>query len=128
MQYAIAGTCVYALSVGFSKLSILLFYLRLSPQQWFCNFVYGLIATVSCYSVIYVFLNIFPCRPVAAAWDLNIEESTCIDAWNAYYALSIFNILMDVATLMLPIPVVVALRMPPKQKVSLILLFATGIL
>ncbi|EMR66548.1 putative integral membrane protein [Eutypa lata UCREL1] len=126
--YAIAGTCTYALGVGFAKLSILLFYLRLSPQQWFCNFVYGLIGTVSCYSLIYVFLNIFPCRPVAAAWDLTIEQSKCIDPWNAYYALSILNILMDVATLVLPVPVVAALRMPIRQKISLILLFATGIL
>lgn len=90
--------------------------------------VYGLIGAVSCYSVIYVFFNIFPCRPVAAAWDLNIGESRCVDAWNAYYALSILNILMDVATLVLPVPVVVGLNISARHKVSLILLFATGIL
>ncbi|RYP63190.1 hypothetical protein DL769_007047 [Monosporascus sp. CRB-8-3] len=123
--YAIAGTCVYALSVGFAKLSILLFYLRLSPQRWFRILVYTLTAAVSCYSIIYLFLNIFPRRPIAAAWDLNIEASTCVDAWNAYRGISILNILMDVATLVLPIPVVAPLNMPKKQKISGCLLFAT---
>ncbi|KAK7754951.1 hypothetical protein SLS62_003035 [Diatrype stigma] len=101
--------------------------LPLSPQTWFRVMVYGLIGTVSCYSVIYVFFNVFPCRPVAAAWDLNIDEARCIDAWNAYYALSILNILMDAATLVLPVPVVIGLNISARQKVSLILLFATGI-
>ncbi|RYP69772.1 hypothetical protein DL771_005881 [Monosporascus sp. 5C6A] len=126
-QYAIAGTCVYALSVGFAKVSILLFYLRLSPQRWFHIVVYTLIGAVSCYSTVYLLLNIFPCRPIAAAWDRNIEKKTCLDAWKAYWALSIFNILMDVATLMLPIPVIAPLNMPKKQKISVCLLFATGI-
>lgn len=90
--------------------------------------VYGLIGAISCYSLIYVFLNIFPCQPVAAAWDLNVEQSKCIDAWKAYYALSILNIFMDVATLVLPVPVVLGLNISTRQKVSLVLLFATGIL
>ena len=85
-------------------------------------------AVVSSFSLVYILLNVFPCRPVAAAWDMNIEGSTCIDPWNAYWALSILNILMDLATLLLPIPVVVHLNIPTRQKVSLCMLFATGIL
>ena len=128
MQYAIAGTCLYALSVCFAKLSILIFYLRLSPQQWFRTLVFLLIGAVGSYTVVYIILNVFPCRPIAAAWNLDIEDAKCIDPWNAYWALSILNILMDVATLVLPIPVVVKLNIPIRQKVSLCFLFATGIL
>jgi hypothetical protein len=43
-------------------------------------------------------------------------------------ALSILNIIIDVFELLLPIPVVLPLQMPLKQKLSICLVFATGIL
>lgn len=110
----------------FSKLSILFFYLRLSPQAWFRWCTYALISASIIYSLAYVFLNIFPCQPIEAIWDFTIENATCLDPWSAYWALSILNIVMDVCTLLLPVPVVVPLQMEKRQKLSLLLLFATG--
>jgi hypothetical protein len=127
-QYNIISTGTYALSIMFSKLSILFFYLRLSPQSWFRWCTYVLISASIIYSLTYVFLNIFPCSPIEAAWDYSIRNSTCLDPWTAYWAISILNIVMDFCTLVLPIPVVLPLQMEKRQKISLILLFATGAL
>ncbi|KAI4599509.1 hypothetical protein KJ359_001952 [Pestalotiopsis sp. 9143b] len=128
MTYNIIGAGTYSISIMFSKLSILFFYLRLSPQVWFRWSIYILSSANIVYSLVYVFINIFPCNPIQAGWDFSIETSTCLDPWAAYWALSILNIIMDVATLLLPVPVILPLQMERRQKVSLILLFAAGAL
>jgi hypothetical protein len=43
-------------------------------------------------------------------------------------ALSILNIIIDVFELILPIPVVVPLQMSTRQKISILMVFATGAL
>jgi hypothetical protein len=45
-----------------------------------------------------------------------------------WYAFSVFNLLSDLACLGLPMPVLVKLKLPKKQKVSLIFVFALGTL
>ncbi|KAK7968012.1 Satratoxin biosynthesis SC1 cluster protein 4 [Apiospora aurea] len=71
--YAVIETCFYTLSVGFAKLSILCFYLQLSPEEWFRWSTVGLIGAVAVFSITYACVNLFPCQPVAASWNFNIE-------------------------------------------------------
>ncbi|KAF6836082.1 integral membrane protein [Colletotrichum musicola] len=114
--------------ISFSKLSVLFLYLRLSPQVWFRRVVYTLVGIVVCYSVVYVLINIFGCKPIEAGWDTTIpsNEASCVDKLTTYLTLSIANIIMDVLILLLPLPVVVPLQMGKRQKFSLILPFGTG--
>ncbi|KAF7536434.1 hypothetical protein G7054_g4577 [Neopestalotiopsis clavispora] len=126
--YNIISTGTYSLSIMFSKLSILFFYLRLSPARWFRWSTYILSLINIAYSLTYLFMNVVPCKPIAAAWDFSIATSTCLDPWASYWALSILNIVMDVCILVLPIPVILPLQMDRRQKTSLILLFAAGAL
>lgn len=43
-----------------------------------------------------------------------------------YMALSVLNIIIDVATLALPIPIIVGLQMPMRQKITICRIFGTG--
>ncbi|KAK8112340.1 Satratoxin biosynthesis SC1 cluster protein 4 [Apiospora kogelbergensis] len=124
--YAVIETCFYTLSVGFAKLSILCWYLQLSPEEWFRWSTMALIGAVAVFSVTYACVNLFPCQPVAASWNYNIENSTCLDTWGGYLALSILNIVIDVATLSIPIPILLPLQITVRQKISLIALFGAG--
>lgn len=118
---------MYATSLAFTKLSILLFYLRLSPHTWFRILVYILAVTVVVYATVYDLISIFGCRPLAASWDLRlISSATCMDQLTKYMALSILNIIIDVFTLVLPIPIIARLQMPRRQKISVCAIFATG--
>lgn len=119
-------TCFYTLSVGFAKLSILCWYLQLSPEEWFRWSTMALIGAVAVFSVTYACVNLFPCQPVAASWNYNIEGSQCLDTWGGYLALSILNIVIDVATLSIPIPILLPLQITVRQKISLIALFGAG--
>ncbi|KAF6842051.1 integral membrane protein [Colletotrichum plurivorum] len=99
------------------------------------NPLYTIVATilyalriVVCYSVVYVLINIFGCKPIEAGWDTTIPkaQASCVDKLTTYLTLSIANIIMDVLILLLPLPVVIPLQMGKRQKFSLILLFGTG--
>ncbi|KAK7963354.1 hypothetical protein PG988_010328 [Apiospora saccharicola] len=124
--YAVIETCFYTLSVGAAKLSILCFYLQLSPVEWFRWSTIGLMGAVTVFSITYACVNLFPCRPVAASWNDNITGAVCLDTWGGYLALSILNILIDVATLAIPIPILLPLQITVRQKISLIALFGAG--
>ncbi|KAK8113588.1 hypothetical protein PG984_014114 [Apiospora sp. TS-2023a] len=124
--YAVVETCFYTLSVGAAKLSILCFYLQLSPVEWFRWSTIGLMGAVTVFSITYACVNLFPCRPVAASWNDNITGAVCLDTWGGYLALSILNILIDVATLAIPIPILLPLQITVRQKISLIALFGAG--
>ena len=104
-QWTLATTCVYCLSITFSKLSILALYLRLSPKKYFRATVYALIGLTASYSVAYVFAMIFRCKPVAAGWDVSIVDPQCSNMLTVMMVLSIANIIMDIVILTLPIPV-----------------------
>ncbi|KAK8075604.1 hypothetical protein PG997_010267 [Apiospora hydei] len=126
LAYSTAATMTYSLSVIFSKLSILFLYLRLSPQRSFRFAVITLIVIVSAYALAYQVVSIFSCKPMKAAWDITITDATCVDKEAVYMGLSISNIIMDVIILLIPIHVVYPLQMSKRQKVSLVMLFATG--
>ncbi|KAJ8110395.1 hypothetical protein OPT61_g6750 [Boeremia exigua] len=126
-KWTLAGITLYATSLAFTKLSILLFYLRLSPHRWFRVLVWTLAVVVVVYVAVYNLISIFGCRPIAATWDLRLMESaTCMDQLTEYMALSILNIIIDVLTLVLPIPIIARLQMPRMQKISVCAIFATG--
>ena len=120
---------VYSLSLAFSKISILFLYLRLSTVRWFRILVWILLGIVVSYAVIYNFMSVFGCKPIAATWDLSLlATAKCFDQLTKYLALSILNIIIDVLELILPIPIVLPLQMSNKQKFSVCLVFATGVL
>lgn len=118
---------VYSLSVTAAKLSLLILYLRLSPDRWFRAVTMSLIGFASAYALAYLFLIIFSCSPVQASWDLSARTgATCINKNIVYLVLSATNIIMDIVCLVLPLKIIIPLQMAWRQKISLILLFATG--
>ncbi|KAK1544742.1 integral membrane protein [Colletotrichum paranaense] len=125
----IYGTCTtvtYSLSVVLSKLSLLFLYLQSSPDRSFRIIVKSLIGSVIAYSMAHQLLSIFGCRPIYASCDAEaLQTARCVDKETIYMILSIANIIMDVVILLLPLEIVIPLKMARRQKVSVILLFAT---
>ncbi|KAK2037309.1 integral membrane protein [Colletotrichum somersetense] len=118
---------IYSLSVTTAKLSLLFLYLRLSPERWFRIVTMAFISFATTYALIYLLLIIFSCRPIQASWDLSARAgATCVNKGVIYLALSGTNIVMDIVCLVLPLKIIIPLQMARRQKLSLILLFATG--
>ncbi|KAK3367556.1 hypothetical protein B0H63DRAFT_83670 [Podospora didyma] len=109
-----------------AKLALLLLYRRLAPQRWFQILVWSVMFVVVGSSVGIMFAAIFPCRPVSAAWDITIAEFTCINRVALYEATAILGAITDVMVLAVPIPIVVTLQIPRRQKIGLVALFSIG--
>lgn len=55
-----------------------------------------------------------------------MTEGSCVDRTAVYICTAALGIATDVILLVMPIPMIVRLQMPSRQKVGLILLFAVG--
>ncbi|RTE83003.1 hypothetical protein BHE90_002435 [Fusarium euwallaceae] len=117
---------IYQLCNGFIKLSLLSFYLHLSPQRWFRIAVWFTIGIVTAYTVIITFMMWFLCNPPRKAFDFKVEGGSCTDAAILYMATAVSNIVTDVILFVLPIPMVYNLHMPKIQKFGAIVVFAIG--
>lgn len=111
---------------GFTKLSLLTFYLHLSPQKWFRVAVWIGIAIVSLYTGCITTLMLFHCNPIRKAFDFGIVGGSCLDVGVLYMATAVSNIITDVMLFILPMPMIFNLRMKLAQKIGAALIFAIG--
>ncbi|CAJ0553323.1 Ff.00g118350.m01.CDS01 [Fusarium sp. VM40] len=124
-QTSIGATLTYAAAINLAKLSVLTFYLRISPDKWVRRAVHVLIALVCAYMLVYTMLAVFRCRPVVSGWDLTIEGE-CIPLSVLIIFLLVCSVTVDVFVLLLPIRIIQPLQIPYRQKIGLCVLFATG--
>ena len=68
------------------------------------------------------------CFPFAYLWDKSIIDGTCSNLPVAYVASSIINLLLDVVVIVLPMPVLWALRIPTSKKIAISAMFGIGIM
>jgi len=110
----------------FIKLSLLLFYLQISPDRGFRIAVYGLAMVVVGYSLASALVVVFSCSPVSKNWDITIRDGYCVNL-PAFYIVNLsLNSATDIAVLLLPIPLLWNLQMPLRQKMALAAIFMTG--
>lgn len=126
MQDVFLAAAIYTLCGSFAKVSLLIFYFRLSPQRWFKRAVWISLAIIAGYSIGIFFALVFACDPIAMSWDATITEGTCINRPSLYIATAAANIISDLILFALPIPIVVKLQIPRRQKVGLSFIFAVG--
>ncbi|KAK1701849.1 integral membrane protein [Colletotrichum lupini] len=117
---------VFMLCNGFTKLSLLTFYLHLSPQKWFRVAVWTGIAVVSLYTACITILMLFHCNPVRKAFDFTITGGKCLDVGILYMATAVSNIITDVMLFILPMPMIFSLRMKMASKIGAVIIFAIG--
>lgn len=109
-----------------AKLSLLLLYRRLAPQRWFQNTIWVVGFFVVGSSIAIMFATIFPCKPIESGWSM--VPGKCIDRPAVYRWTAILGAVTDFMVFLVPVPVVVSLHIPRKQKVGLICIFGIGIM
>lgn len=119
------AAAVFMLCNGCTKLSLLTFYLHLSPQRWFRNCVWVSIVIVSLYTIIITSLLFFFCTPPQKAFRFE-TEGKCMDVAILYMATAVSNVVTDLILFVLPIPMVYQLHMPVQQKIGAIVVFGIG--
>jgi hypothetical protein len=109
------------------KMSIALLYLRVfAPVTLTRNLIYGLIAIILIYGWTFVFLMIFQCHPISAAWGPRGPDSHCIDARSAFVASAVVSICIDLTLIIIVIPRVMGLNISKAQKFALMAVVNLG--
>ncbi|OAP56481.1 hypothetical protein AYL99_09660 [Fonsecaea erecta] len=121
-----ASIIVYNLGLFLVKDSILYQYLRFFVEPRYRLAAWALIIFVCLAGVTFILTSCFSCWPVAYYWDKSIKGGHCIDLMAFWFSFSGFNIITDLAVWVLPMPVLKSLRLPRRQKFSLIAVFALG--
>lgn len=125
MQFIISMT--YSYSIGFSKLSILLFYWRIFKQSAIRIPIQILLGLSVSWLLLRTFMVTFHCLPVQAYWDKSIEGAVCkINDSQFFFGTCLTHFALDVVILALPIIEVFKLRLRMGQKIAITALFVIG--
>ncbi|KAL2814581.1 hypothetical protein BJX63DRAFT_193130 [Aspergillus granulosus] len=125
---------LFSLACSLTKLSLL----------WFCKRLLGAgskglsspyniamiiaMVVVGLSSVLFILFSIFQCRPIHAYWDLEPQYSYhCLNDGAIVFSASVINIFTDVLVTILPMPLIWNLKLPTRQRVAVISIFALGI-
>ena len=87
-----------------------------------CWFMITILAIYGTWAVISAFLN---CVPVAKFWDDSIP-GFCLSKPGLWFSNASMHIATDVFILIIPIPALMSIDIPRKQKAALIGVFALG--
>lgn len=126
VQMKLVIPAIYTPCAGLAKVSLLLYYRRLSANPWFRRLVIATIIVVAGYSLGSFLALVFGCNPIAKNWDNTIAQGTCIDRDALYFVTGILNIATNGIMLALPIPAVLGIAMPTGQMVGLLAMFVIG--
>lgn len=107
-------------------MALLLIFRRISNARGHRLAIHLVMFVVLGYSTAFDLVLIFQCHPIARAWDVFIVTGSCVSRTAIYVAAASLNIATDLATLLLPIPIILKLKLPLLQKVGLCLMFAVG--
>jgi hypothetical protein len=135
-KYILAIECIFCVAAGLIKISILLFYRRLSSRvvskafRWTTWITIGFIIA---YTIALTLAPILGCQPISAFWDqvditkrLKGYKYHCFDEGADLFAAGVISSAQDLLTAILPTFLYWNLQISRRQKVALFGIFALG--
>jgi hypothetical protein len=125
-QWAYFGTMGYNLSLCLTKVSILLLYLRVLTHEYIRKVSRWTLAFVVVYNVWALGMYLTMCIPLQKMWRPELE-GYC-HPFEVWWVLTYLHIVTDFMIFLIPIPVVVTMTIPMRQKIGLLFVFTLGLL
>jgi len=119
---------LWALSLGFSKISILLLYKSVFAVPFVIWTARGAIVFIALWVLGTILAGCLICRPFPMNWDQTIPGGYCGDQVLSFTVTGVLNLLTDVMVLVLPLPYLARLQMRLYKKLVLIGVFSIGFL
>ncbi len=114
------------IGLGFTKSSILVFYMNIFSTKAFRIAAQIMLAIVVAWTVAFFFSNLFTCYPITPLVE-EFYHNHC-QKWSVsmWYASCFSDIIVDFMILCFPIPVVLRLHLPLKQRLAVLGMFLLG--
>ncbi|CAD6588525.1 MAG: hypothetical protein ASARMPREDX12_003359 [Alectoria sarmentosa] len=122
----LVGQLLWITAVTLIRASVVFLYIRIFYTRPFRIACYALLTVNLIYFTATVLACCLICRPFARNWDQSIH-GTCGDQKSLDLFIGVFNLLMDIATVALPMPILWRLQVPTGRKVALSGMFSMGL-
>lgn len=112
-----------------TKVSIILFYLRIFPEKKFRRVAWAVLTLCLAAMIAFVLSSVFECTPITRSWTGwdGEHEGHCTHINAQGWANAGVNIFFDLVTIALPLPQIFRLKMSPRQKAGILLMFGLGV-
>ena len=117
---------LYATALVSVKCSIIACLLRVFPNALFRKTMMGTALVTIAIFICSIFVGVFQCNPVFAAWQFTFQGARCISIVHFYYPASTINMLTDLILCSAPLPLLWKLQMPRSEKLGVCTLFGLG--
>ena len=112
----------------FVKISVLHLYTRIFSTRTLAYCAYTIGAITMAYWLSTVLTAFLICRPFAFNWDKVIAKGHCGNSSAYYLSTGIVNLFIDIAIVVLPLPLLWGLQMKTSRKLALTGIFSLGAL
>ncbi|TKX25240.1 hypothetical protein C1H76_2473 [Elsinoe australis] len=128
---AMVGKILFTLAATFTRISLILFFYRLVKDahlRWYRWLLHASIIWTVAVGITFIFLSVFICLPVKAYWTWPpIPTQKCIDEGLVTLIAGVINSVTDLLVTLLPVPLIMRLRLPVKQRLGVLVLLCLGI-
>jgi hypothetical protein len=132
LKYVFVCELLYVLTTAVTKLSIGMYFLRLSNRKYQIRTIYLTLGCVMLFSTMYFFFLLFQCSPVSYIWtQYNDGKGSCLGSSiisNVTYAHAAMSAVTDWSFGILPVFFVWGIKMNPRTKLSVVLVLSLGFL
>ncbi|KFY21942.1 hypothetical protein V493_06972 [Pseudogymnoascus sp. VKM F-4281 (FW-2241)] len=116
---------LYAVVQNTTKISILLFFLRIFPESRLCLITKMFIGWMGCHTVAFFIAVTLQCVPPSSIWDTSVKGE-CNNSTAMVYAGATFSIIEDLVIIVLPVRELRNLNLSSKKKLAVMFMFALG--
>ncbi|KAK3901702.1 hypothetical protein C8A05DRAFT_16148 [Staphylotrichum tortipilum] len=110
------------------KISILLSYLRIAPQNsMFRRLSLTAPWVIATTTIVFLIVMFTECRPFSSYWNLTRMSIDCIDETPPLFAYAYLSVVYDFFVWVLPLPTIYRAGLPLSQRLALIALFSVGL-
>ncbi|KAK3378956.1 hypothetical protein B0T24DRAFT_143293 [Lasiosphaeria ovina] len=117
----------YQLSLALTKASVCLLYLTIFTFAWARKATYAVLIFVVVSSLWCLASLLTACIPLQAFWDSTVKASFC-QSGIVWWTITGLPIATDVLVCIIPIPMVIRLKLPRRQKALVVSIFTMGFL
>lgn len=128
VEFYFFGEIFYVLTLGISKISICLFYLRVFPDKRFRQFTYAVMAACLGYTIAFFFATLLQCQPISYTWNKwdGLHKGTCTNVHAQSWTAAATSIALDIIVLILPLRQLARLQMGLAKKIMVMSMFSVG--
>ncbi|KAK0612055.1 hypothetical protein B0T14DRAFT_441302, partial [Immersiella caudata] len=119
---------LWALSLTFSKISILLLYSQVFAVHFAIWTAWGVSVFIAAWGLATILAGCLICTPFTMNWDQTIPGGKCGDQVLSFTITGSFNLITDIMVLVLPLPYLARLQMRLHKKLVLIAVFSIDLL